>query len=142
MSEGFAERVRLRLKAELDKKRPTKGKPGLSQNGVAELLQWDASRISRLLSGEQEMTVEDLGALCFALGLHPSEAVRDQGLEFLAEMTPTELRVLMAIREATPNMRDGILQVLGVRSTTARPERYAKKPKPLLGKPRRDASGT
>jgi hypothetical protein len=81
------------------------------------------------------MTVEDLGALCFALDLHPSEAVRDQGLEFLAEMTPTELRVLMAIREATPMMRDGILQVFGVRSTTAQPERYAKKPKPLLGKP-------
>lgn len=135
MAESLADRARVRLREEMKIRH-------LSQRDVAHRLEWDQARVSRLLSGEQELRVDDLGALCFAIGLQPAEAIRDRGLEFYAEMTPTEVRMFERIREAPHEMREALMTLLGVRAKGAQPERYAKKPKPLLGKPRTHASGS
>jgi len=117
-------------------------KKHLSQRDVAGLVGWTQSRVAKLLTGRRELGVDDMETLGFAVGLAPTELVRDRGLEFCAEMTPSELRILETIRDAPQPVRDALTTLLGVRAKGAQPDRYAKKPKPLFGKPRKDASGT
>jgi transcriptional regulator with XRE-family HTH domain len=107
----------------------------LTQADVAGILKWTQPRVSKVLRGRVELGVDDLGALCFAVGLSPTEVLRDRGLEFCAEMTPTELRVLERLRQLSPPLREAFLVVLqahigpnDARSATAR--------RPVLGKPR------
>jgi len=97
----------------------------LSQRDVAELLKWSQSRVAKLLNARVEMGVDDLEALCFAVGITLTEAVRDRGLEFCAEMTPTELRVLERFRQLQPNVRDAVMTLLDVRAHTPLSERRA-----------------
>lgn len=114
----LAERVRLRLRDEMTRKH-------LSQNDVADLIKWTQSRVAQKLTGRTPITVEELEVLAFAVGLLPTELVRDHGLEFCAEMTPTEVRLLERIRDLGPAAKDGLFQLLNVRTSTNRPERHA-----------------
>lgn len=120
MTESAAERARERIRAEMAKKR-------LSQRDVAGILNWSQSRVSKNLNAHIELGVDDLAGLCFAVGIPLTEAVRDRGLEFCAEMTPTELRILERIRQFPPQMKDAMMMVLQLHATTPAPERYAKK---------------
>lgn len=131
MSESPSVRARRRVREEIEKR-------GLSQNDVANLLKWSESRVSKLLNGKIELGLDDLAALCFAVDLSLVEAVRDQGLEFCADMTPTELRILQRLRESDKTYYEAVLTVLGVRQTLTTTERYASKPVEhnKLGKPR------
>lgn len=113
----LADRVRLRFREEMTRKR-------LSQRELAQLLDWSQSRVAKLLTGRVEMGVSDLESLGFAIGVSPVEAVRDHGLEFLAEMTPTELRTLERIRQLPQPTIDALMQLLDIKKP-ARPERHA-----------------
>lgn len=117
MSESVADRAIARIREEMTTK-------GLSQADIAGRLAQTESRISRLLTRITPPTIDDLEALCFAVDLRPSEAVRDHGLEWCAEMTPTELRVLTGFRRASREIQDIVTAVLRAKAG-AKPDRYA-----------------
>lgn len=130
MGETVADRARRRVREEMDRQH-------LNQSDIAGRLGWTQTRVSKILNGKIELGVDDLGALCFALGLSLTEAVRDHGLEFCAEMQPTELRMLERFRQLTPRQRDnwlGLFEVVGPH--TRLEERRAMPKKPLLTKGR------
>lgn len=105
-------------------------KRGLTQRDVAGIIgnHWSQGRVQKLLTHQVELRVDDLAALCFAVGISLSEAVRDRGLEFYAEMTPTELRLFERIRDLTPDQRSALMTILNVKPG---PEaRRSKKRKP------------
>ncbi len=87
---------------------------------MAGLLQWSQSRVAHILTGRVDMGVDDLADFAFALSLSVPEVVRDPGMEFLAEMTPTELRALETLRAMSPAERDAMITVMGVTAPNAR----------------------
>lgn len=95
--ETIAARALRRIRNELDER-------GISQRDLAEKLtgstreEWSQSRIGKVLTGYVELKVDDAAAIATAIGLSLTEVVRDQGLEFYAEMTPTEVRIIDRIR--------------------------------------------
>src|SRR6476469_6437933 len=106
MGEKLAARVRARLREEM-------ARLDLSQREVSDLLNWsDQGRLSKILNGLQGITLEDLETLCFAVGLLPTEVVRDRGYEFSVEMTPAELNILKAVRLMSPAERDSLYTLL------------------------------
>lgn len=117
MAEKLSERVRLRLRDEMSRK-------NLSQRDLAGMLNTNQSRISKLLSGQIALDVDALEELCVVLGIAPTEAVRDHGLEFCAEMTPTELRLFQEMRKE-PHRFEGVLAIFEVRTKTNKPDRHA-----------------
>ena len=113
MSE-LEERVRLRIREEMTRK-------NLSQRDVSGILGdvakgWSQSRVAKILTGRVEMGIADMESLCFAISLPIVEAVRDHGMEFYAEMTPTELRTLERIRQLNEPDREAFLRVLDVKA--------------------------
>lgn len=118
MALHLAENARIRLREEMSRKH-------LSQREIAGLLDWSQSRVAKLLTGRVEMSLSDLEALCFALGVSPVEAVRDRGLEFCADMTPTELRVLERIRQLPVQQVDALMMILEISSKTRPQDRRA-----------------
>lgn len=124
------EQVRSRVRDEMTRRH-------LSQRDLSGILGgaaagWSQSRVAKILTGRVLMGVADMEALCFAVGLSVVEAVRDHGLEFLAEMTPTELRTLERIRQLDEATRGAFLHMLDVKARSAVPARYAGK-KPTKG---------
>lgn len=97
----------------------------LSQTDIAGFLNWTQPRVSKVLHGRVELGVEELAALCFAVGIALTEAVRDPGMEFCAEMTPSELRFVERIRQLDQHTRDAVMQILDVRTKTRMEERRA-----------------
>lgn len=131
MSDTASERARTRIREEMDRKH-------LNQVDIAGLLKWSQSRISKLLSGHSDLRVDDLEAVCFAIGIQLTEAVRDHGLEFCAEMSPTELRALENLRRLDPTNQSAFLQLLDAKRR-ASPDRYATKPSAGQQKRKRNA---
>jgi len=116
------DRVRERIRIEKDRLK-------LSERDIAGMLDWGQSKVSQKLNGRTDITLNELESLCFAVSISPTEAVRDPGLEFVADMTPTELRLFERVRKLSPEQRSAILTVLGVRE--AEPRRaLPKKPLP------------
>lgn len=126
MSETVAQRALVRIREEMFNEKK-------SQEELSDLVKWTPSRLSKVLNGVIELTVNDMAALCQALGIQPTEAVRDRGLEFCAEMTPTELRVLERFREKTQDVQDAYVTMLDAQDAEPR---GATKKKSLFGKPR------
>lgn len=126
MTESASERARIRIREEMARKK-------MSQRDVAGILDWSQSRVSKNLNARIELGLDDLASLSFAVGLQLTEAVRDHGLEFCAEMTPTELRVLERIRQLRPDQLDALMTMLAVTLSTRKQERragsVAKKPR-------------
>lgn len=119
----LSEQVRLRLREEMAKRQ-------MSQRDMAGVLGWTQSRVAHILTGRVEMSVDDLAEFAFGLGIAVTEAVRDRGMEFCAEMAPYELRLLEQIRQLPQTDREAFLQVLGVKMKTVAPERRASGPTP------------
>lgn len=96
-----AERAVLRIREEMAERK-------ISQRDLAETLSCSQGRIAKILNGGVRLTVNDLDTLAKAVGLYLTEVVRDRGLEFSAELTPTELRVLERLRRR-PNVLHAVL---------------------------------
>lgn len=130
---GLNDRVRDRLREE-------KAKQKVSERDLAGFLEWSQARVAQKLSGRTAITVDELESLCFALGIRPTEAVCDRWLEFAAELTPTELRVLELIRRLPKPAFDGLLTFLNVprpgSADTMIESRGVTKKRPSIGKPR------
>jgi len=125
-----SDQARLRVREEMERQK-------MSQREMSDLLKWSQSRVAKILTGRVELTLDDLEALCFAVGLSVTEAVRDHGMEFCAEMTPTELRILERMRQLPQPVTDSLLQLLDVKTNTRQQERRAAQPRPKRGpKPR------
>jgi transcriptional regulator with XRE-family HTH domain len=112
--------VRQRLRLRMAEKR-------VVQREMAALLGWSQSRVAKVLSGRTAVDVDELGEFCSALGMSPVETVRDPGLEFVADLTPYELRVLERFRAIDPKLQDAVAIILNVKKPTT-PQRYAKDP--------------
>jgi len=121
----LSEQIRLRLREEMARQK-------LSTRDVAGLTKWSQSKVSHVLTAHVGLKVDDLADLCFALSLPVTEAVRDHGLEFCAEMTPTELRILERIRQLPPPVLDAVLTILDVRTKTRPQDRRASPPEKKL----------
>lgn len=130
-----SDRVRQRLKdamADLD----------MSQRELSEVLSsqtqetWSQSRVLKVLNGHVELRVEDVNAIAGVVGISLCEAVRDPGMEFYAEMTPTELRLFQVLRRK-PSQLDAMMTLLGVpRPASERPpDVLTMPPKPKRGRP-------
>lgn len=125
---GLNERIRQRLNEE-------KAKRKLSTRDIAGLIGWSQARVAQKLTGRTPITMDELEGLCFALSLSPTEAIRDRGMEFSAEMTPTELRALEYLRSLPAPDRDAFFLLLRANAkANAGPERYALQPKDRLKK--------
>ena len=118
MSETVADRVRARLKDEMTRQ-------DLSQRDVAGMLKWPQSRVSKVLNGRIGLDVDDVAELCFALSISPVEAVRDHGLEFVADLTPSELRLLQTLRQLPPDVLAAVATLIRARLQTNKPDRHA-----------------
>lgn len=108
---------------------------GITQTDLAEALGCSQSRIAKIFAKNIRLRLEDVEVLARRVGLTLSEVVRDRGLEFCAELTPTELRVLERIRRR-PRMLDGIMIMLDLQAPDERrpqrePESRRKRGRPL-----------
>jgi len=112
------DRARERLKDE-------KAAQKVSERDLAGWLGWSQPKVAQKLGGRTEITLNELDALCQALAVAPTEVVRDRGLEFCAEMTPTELRILERLRTLDAPTRDAVLLLLDVKTKSHLPERFA-----------------
>lgn len=92
-----SERVRLRFKEEMAAR-------GITQDDIAARVTrssgevWSQGDVSKRLTGRVQLTVDDAALIAEALGMHLSEAVRDRGLEFAAELTPMQMRIVEVIQ--------------------------------------------
>lgn len=111
MTDSASRRACERIRAEMQRL-------ALNQADLAGLIGWTQSKVSKVLNGETDLSVDDLEALCFGVGLRISEAVRDHGLEFCAEMTPQEFRVLEELRRRHGTL-DGLMQILRISAPDA-----------------------
>lgn len=119
MAETAAERARARLLAEFERSE-------LTQKDLATFAGWKQPKISKVMNGHTELTVNDLAALCSALGMSLVEAVRDHGLEFCAEMTSTQLRLHERIKQLPQHEIDAVITLLDMkRQTKPEPRRAA-----------------
>lgn len=107
------DRVREVLRAEKDRQ-------GLTEKDIADFVSWGQSKVAQKLRGRTPITLNELESMCFALSIQPTEAVRDHGLEFVTEMTPTELRLFERIRKLSAEQRTAILTLLHVQEAPAR----------------------
>src|SRR5215204_2060480 len=113
-----SEDIRIRLRDEMSRQR-------LSQRDVAGMLGWSQSKVAHILTGHVEMNVDDLAEMCSVLRLSLTEAVRDRGLEFCADLTPTELRILERVRQLPSNLVDAFMLLLDIKKKTHAPDRHA-----------------
>jgi hypothetical protein len=130
-----SDRIRARLRDEIEAL-------NLSQDDVAERMtritgeEWRQGDVWKMLSakGNVHLRVNEVDAMARALGLTLTEVVRDPGLEFYAEMTPSELRLFQVLRR-NPSWLDAVLQlILGLRRPQG-DELVTVKPKPKIGRP-------
>lgn len=126
------ERVRLRIREEMTAL-------GVSQRELAERLHqvtgivWSQSGVGKVLTGRVELTVADVDAMVRALGMSLIEAMRDRGLEFVADMTPTELRLLSLYRQKAQPFKDAIQILHGMTPVTT----VSKLDTPVTKRPKR-----
>lgn len=114
----LSEQVRERIRDEMTRTK-------MSQRDLAGIVGWTQSRVAHILTGHVEMKVDDLSAMAFGLGLSATELVRDRGMEFCAEMTPTELRMLERVRQLPKPVLDAVMTILQVAPNTRMEERRA-----------------
>lgn len=98
----------------------------VSQRDLATDLKCSQGKIAKMLNGGVHLRINDVDRLAAAVGLRLSEVVRDRGLEFYAEMTPSELRLLERLRQR-PQALHGLLQFLETGSES-RPPRTSDRP--------------
>ncbi|HXU05231.1 MAG TPA: hypothetical protein VN903_29935 [Polyangia bacterium] len=105
------QRVRARVRDELAHRR-------ISQRVAAERLSlhtgelWTQSKVHKILTGEVGLQFVDLVAFARVIDISLVELVRDPGLEFSAEMTPSEMKLVAAVRDK-PRILPALLEIVG-----------------------------
>lgn len=89
----------------------------LSQRDLADRMRCSQGRIAKILKGQVELRLNDIEELARLVGITLVEAIRDRGLEFYAELTPTEVRMLEGLRRR-PNFRRACLNMLEIPDDT------------------------
>lgn len=123
-----SDRARQRLREELDAR-------DIGQQALADALTqltgdvWTKSKVNHVLNGRVQLLVDDADAIGTICKLYLTEVVRDRGLEFYAEMTPTELRILDGLRKK-PHVLRGILMLLQMDTAAELPPLLPKKGTP------------
>lgn len=102
----------------------------LSQRDLADRLHMNQSRIAKILCERVELRLNDLAALARAVNLPLTEVVRDRGLEFVTEMTPTELRIFERLRKQ-PELLSAISLLVGIVLPAAPNKKTPKRGRPL-----------
>lgn len=129
---SVADRIRHRLKDEMQAR-------GLSQRDVALLIteqtgeRWNQADVQKIVSGYIELKMNDLAAIADAIGITLCEAVRDPGREYVADLTPSEVRLLQRLQRR-PEMLDAIMTLLNMPPSDHMP-RTVLGPKPKRGRP-------
>jgi transcriptional regulator with XRE-family HTH domain len=77
----------------------------ISQRALAERLDCSQGRVAKILKGRIRLTVDDLETIAALVQLPLVETIRNRGVEFFAELTPSELKMLEAVRESPPLQR-------------------------------------
>lgn len=78
---------------------------GISQPRLCKLLseatgeKWLVQRLGKVLNGHIRLTVEDMVLMCRVADISLVELVRDPGRELVADLTPSELRMVQATRD-------------------------------------------
>lgn len=96
--------LRLRLREALHAKR-------VSQAELTKRLsaktgdEWLIAHVSKILNGHIRLRVEDLLLMVDVAGLSLVDLVREPGRELVADLTPTELRLIHALRDHPAIMR-------------------------------------
>lgn len=114
MSLNARTRVRLRIKQLLEER-------GKTQRLFAKALEHGDQWASNFLRGEFALSLDQLDAAAAFLGVPPSELVRHG--ENAWELTPTEMRVVRALRMLPPPVREGYA-LLADWTVGALPEEY------------------
>jgi transcriptional regulator with XRE-family HTH domain len=129
-----------RIRDELDAR-------GISQRDLALLLtnateeHWSQPRIGKVLTGKVELKLDDAAAIARVIKLALTEILRDRGLEFYAELTPTELRILERIRQR-PHVLSALLILLDITPPPKDPNAVNLPPRRRkLGRPRNSELG-
>jgi transcriptional regulator with XRE-family HTH domain len=85
----------------------------LTQRDLAERLNCSQGRVAKILNGRVELRVDDLERLAQFVALPVTEVIRDRGLEFYAELAPTEVRMIERLRQR-PHLMQGVLMLLEI----------------------------
>jgi transcriptional regulator with XRE-family HTH domain len=129
----LADNARARIREEMERKK-------ITVRELAQLLEWSPARTGHLLTGNTVLGVDEMAELCRGVGLSPVEAIRDRGLEFMADMTPTLFRIMERLKQL-PAVQVGLMEVLDVKAHTAPQGRHATsgrqspRPKPTRKRP-------
>lgn len=114
-----AEELRLRLRESLHKR-------GVSQSELVKRLsaasgeEWLIAHVSKIINGHIRLRVEDLLLIAQVADLSLVELFREPGRELVADLTPTELRLVHALRDHAEIMRplvDVVLLLTPTRKT-------------------------
>lgn len=127
-----AERSIARIRDEMAKRK-------LTQRDIAKRMGCSQGKVAKLMLGHLNLRVNDLAVLAEAVGLHVSEAIRDRGQEFFAEMSPFEVRILEEFRQWPPHVQISVLTLIGIipapRQTDPRPSRAVVSTRKKTGRP-------
>jgi hypothetical protein len=111
MPPAVSQRVRALVRDELAHRR-------ISQRVAAERLTlntgepWSQSKVHKILTGQVVFSLDDAAAFARILDLSFTALVREPGREFHADMTPSELKLIEAVRDA-PKMLPLLLDLIG-----------------------------
>lgn len=101
-----AETALLRIREEMHERKVT-------QRDLAEAFDCSQGRIAKILNGGVNLRVSDVELLAKVVKLDLVEVMRDRGAEFVADLTPTELKMLTAYRRKH-HLQNAIQVILGI----------------------------
>lgn len=108
----LAQRAVARIREEMSERK-------ISQRDLAKELKCSQGRVAKLLNGGVHLRINDVGRMAEAVGLEPAEVVRDRGLTFYANMTPTEVAIVDRLRRR-PQALQGLLLMLDIKADETR----------------------
>lgn len=126
-----SQRAVRRIREELDRRH-------LSQRDLAERLHCSQGRVAKMLNGRVGLRLDDVAEMARVVGIPLTEVLRDRGLEFYAEMTPTEVRLMERIRQR-PDLLQGVLILLEIGGVLKAP---LPPPRRTRGRPLKSAQGS
>lgn len=100
----LAERAVMRIREEMTERHVT-------QRDLAKDLKCSQGRVAKLLNAGVHLRINDVAILADAVGITVVEAIRDRGLEFYAELTPSEVRILEYLRRS-PNIQNLLMAII------------------------------